>query len=94
MKKRTLILCGLLLSISLLAGCQTQEAATADKTQEASDISAEDTQEEDGQASDTDTTDDETEIAEPEDDASSAAQENVSGKAASLRFPLKKKRAR
>ena len=44
MKKRTLILCGLLLSISLLAGCQTQEAATADKTQEASDISAEDTQ--------------------------------------------------
>ena len=63
MKKRTLILCGLLLSISLLAGCQTQEAETANKTQEASDISAEDTQEEDGQASDTDTTDDETEIA-------------------------------
>ena len=47
MKKRTLILCGLLLSISLLAGCQTQEAETANKTQEASDISAEDTQEDD-----------------------------------------------
>ena len=90
MKKRTLILCGLLLSISLLAGCQTQEAATADKTQEASDISAEDTQEEDGQASDTDTTDDETEIAEPEDDASSAAQENVSGKVASFEIPFEK----
>ena len=90
MKKRTLILCGLLLSISLLAGCQTQEAATADKTQEASDISAEDTQEEDGQASDTDTTDDETEIAEPEDDASSAAQENVSGKAASFEISFEK----
>lgn len=90
MKKRTLILCGLLLSISLLAGCQTQEAATADKTQEASDISAEDTQEEDGQASDTDTTDDETEIAEPEDAASSAAQENVSGKAASFEISFEK----
>lgn len=81
MKKRTLILCGLLLSISLLAGCQTQEAATADKTQEASDISAEDTQEEDGQASDTDTTDD---------DASSAAQENVSAKAASFEISFEK----
>ena len=90
MIKRTLILCGLLLSISLLAGCQTQEAATADKTQEASDISAEDTQEEDGQASDTDTTDDETEIAEPEDDASSAAQENVSAKAASFEISFEK----
>lgn len=85
-----MILCGLLLSISLLAGCQTQEAATADKTQEASDISAEDTQEEDGQASDTDTTDDETEIAEPEDDASSAAQENVSAKAASFEISFEK----
>ena len=88
MKKRTLILCGLLLSISLLAGCQKQEAAVADQTQEASDASAEDTQEEDGQASDTDTASDDTETAETED--SEASDEEAVAKAASLEISFEK----
>ena len=87
MKKRTLILCGLLLSISLLAGCQTQEAATADKTQEASDISAEDTQEEDGQASDTESQSRRM-MRHP------LLRKMYPVKQHPLRFPLKKKRAR
>lgn len=88
MKKRTLILCGLLLSISLLAGCQKQEAAVADQTQEASDVSAEDTQEEDGQASDTDTASDDTETAETED--SETSDEESGAKAASLEISFEK----
>lgn len=44
MKKRTILAIGLLLSISLLAGCQKQATVTADKEQEASDVSAEEAQ--------------------------------------------------
>lgn len=88
MKKRTLILCGLLLSISLLAGCQKQEAAVADQTQEVTDASADDVQEEDGQASDTDTVSDDTEAAETED--SETSDEESGEKAASLEISFEK----
>lgn len=88
MKKRTLILCGLLLSISLLAGCQKQEEAVADQTQEVTDASADDTQEEDGQASDTDTVSDDTEAAETED--SETSDEESGAKAASLEISFEK----
>ena len=88
MKKRTLILCGLLLSIGLLAGCQKQEAAVADQTQEASDSSAEDVQKEDGQASDTDTASDEAETA--DDSEASDAEESASDKAASFEISFEK----
>ena len=88
MKKRTLILCGLLLSISLLAGCQKQEEAVADQTQEVTDASADDAQEEDGQASDTDTASDDTETAETED--SETSDEVSSAKAASLEISFEK----
>ena len=77
MKKRTLILCGLLLSISLLAGCQKQEEAVADQTQDISDISADEVHEEDGQVSDTDTVSDDTEAAETEESETSDESEPV-----------------
>ena len=88
MKKRTLILCGLLLSISLLAGCQKQEEVTADQTQEVSDVSADQVQEEDGQASDTDTASDEAEAA--DDSEASDTEENVSDKAAAFEISYEK----
>lgn len=88
MKKRTLILCGLLLSISLLAGCQKQEEAVADQTQDISDISADEVHEEDGQVSDTDIVSDDTEAAETEE--SETSDEESGAKAVSLEISFEK----